>query len=255
MKIFLPFVLALVFLTFISTSVFAEKPSDFSSIPEKNGDYPDPDNPRMRVRVFVHEPKTNVSSLAVCSDASSSAIVNTTGWHLPKNVSYRINTKSIPGSVGTAIMTGKIAPNAYSTWQNAVNSNVLFTQGANTAVSRQALDYQNVIAWGNTSQSALAVTYTRYYTSSGEVADVDTIFNKRYSWAWTDPSINACSLNSNAYDVQNILTHELGHWMGLDDHYDAAYVDNTMYGYGSTNEIKKDTLTTGDKANLPTLYP
>jgi hypothetical protein len=34
--------------------------------------------------------------------------------------------------------------------------------------------------------------------------------------------------------------------MGLKDHYTADYADNTMYGYGSLGETKKDTLTTGD---------
>ena len=60
----------------------------------------------------------------------------------------------------------------------------------------------------------------------------------------------------NAYDAQEILTHELGHWMGLGDMYDAAnYQNATMYGYGSKAEVKKDTLSTGDISGIGVIYP
>ena len=51
-----------------------------------------------------------------------------------------------------------------------------------------------------------------------------------------------------------LLTHELGHSMGLNDEYDTTYVDNTMFGYGSMTETKKDTLTTGDIIGVKSLY-
>jgi len=45
-----------------------------------------------------------------------------------------------------------------------------------------------------------------------------------------------------------------GHWFGLDDVYDTSYRDATMYGYGSKWEVKKTTLTTGDKAGTFAIY-
>ena len=108
------------------------------------------------------------------------------------------------------------------------------------------------MAWGRTSRSALAVTYTWYYTNTGEVADVDTIMNNSYPWSWGGGSATCAYPNS--YDAQNILTHELGHWMGLDDKYTEEFINNTMYGYGSPREAKKDTLTNGDIAGLLTIY-
>ena len=81
--------------------------------------------------------------------------------------------------------------------------------------------------------------------------------NRRTSWGWSDPSDwpdgQTCALDG-VYDAQNILTHELGHTMGLDDHYDAPYENNTMYGYGSRTETKKNTLTTGDITGVSKLY-
>lgn len=240
----------------IVAPAFAQQPNSHADIPEKNGDYPDPENPKLRVRVFVHEPKSQSTlPIITCTDDDSTAVVGTTGWHLPATVTYKLNTSSVPASVGAVNFATKIAPAAFSAWQDATGGKVTFSQGPTTSVNRNQLDFQNIVSWGRTSSSALAVTYTRYYTATKEVADVDTIFNSKFPWAWTDPTANACSLYANAYDAQDILTHETGHWMGLNDTYASAYVNNTMYGYGDKGEVKKDTLTTGDKANLPTIYP
>lgn len=239
-----------------SSITFAREPNAHAQIPEQNGDYADPEHPGVRVRVFVHEPKEKAvatSSSLTCTDADSAAIVDPTGWHLPANVTYRLNVGSVPSSV-SGVNFPQIAANAFGAWM-AATSKVTFNRGANTTVNRNALDYQNIVSWGRTSGNALAVTYTRYYTATKEVADVDTIFNSKFVWNWTDPSANACSLYTNSYDAQNILVHEIGHWMGLADEYTTDYVDNTMFGYGAKAEVKKDTLTTGDKAKLPIIYP
>jgi hypothetical protein len=75
--------------------------------------------------------------------------------------------------------------------------------------------------------------------------------NKKYSWYWSN-DIN-CAYQ-NVYDAQNILTHEFGHSFGLDDMYEDSYKDHTMYGYGDKGEVKKDTLTDGDKTSVQSLY-
>ncbi|MDO8658770.1 MAG: matrixin family metalloprotease [Candidatus Levybacteria bacterium] len=259
MKKFLTVLFSLILFFSVFSVVSAqnlESQSDSGDVPEKNGDYPDPNNKKVRVRVFVHAPKNKLTPnpVATCDDIDSTAIVAATGWHLPGNVTYRLNALSVPSSVGSSNLAS-ISANAFSVWKDAVPEKVNFTRGSNTSVNKSRYDGQNIVAWGRTSASALAVTYTRYYTSGGLVVDVDTIFNKSYIWSWTNPASNSCSLYSNAYDAQDILTHELGHWMGLDDHYTLDYVNNTMYGYGSKGEIKKNTLTTGDKTNLSTIYP
>ena len=93
----------------------------------------------------------------------------------------------------------------------------------------------------------MGVTYVWYYTATNLVADVDTIMNKKYPWSLS------CSTNS--YNAEDILTHELGHWFGLDDEYTGNFIDNTMYGYGSKAEIKKITPENGDKAGINLIYP
>lgn len=248
-KIFaLVFGLVLVFP--LTAPVFAQ--SENANIPEKNGDYQDPDHPGLRVRVFVHEPKqekptSTQSSLLVCSlpDPDSDALVPPAGWHLPSTWTYTLNTISVPSSVGSGNLAA-IATNAFGAWMGATSKVSITKTGTDTNVNRAKYDGKNIIAWGRTSGSALAVTYTWYYKSNGLAAETDTIFNLKFPWTW-----NTCS---NAYDAQNILTHETGHWMGLNDRYTQDFVNNTMYGYGSKGEVKKDTLTTGDINGVIAVY-
>lgn len=229
--------------------------STHSPVPEKSGTYDDPDHPGVKVRVFVHgeKPTKAQSSALICElpDPDSNAVVGPAGWHLPSSWTYQLNPSSVPSSIGGSNLP-TIAANGFADWASAAGGKVTFTKGANTSVARQAYDGHNIIAWGRTSGSALGVTYIRYYSSTGLAVDVDTIMNKKFPWKWSNSNICA---DSAAYDAENILTHELGHWLGLNDEYAASYVDNTMFGYGSKGEVKKNTLTTGDTAGTTAIYP
>lgn len=229
--------------------------SNDNQIPERNGVYNDPNHPGVKVRVFVHPEKIEKAQSAalVCNlaDPESNTPISATGWHLSSNWTYNLNPRSVPSSVGSANLV-TIAQNGFSDWNLASGNKVNFTRGADTLVTRQAYDGKNIISWGRTSGSALGVTYTRYYSSSGQVVDVDTIMNNKFSWKWSN-SIT-CS-DPNAYDAENILNHELGHWLGLDDEYDAANFQHaTLYGYGSKGEVKKNTLTTSDTQGAYSIY-
>ncbi|OGE09096.1 hypothetical protein A3A60_01395 [Candidatus Curtissbacteria bacterium RIFCSPLOWO2_01_FULL_42_26] len=224
-------------------------------VPEVDGTYDEPTaRGIVKVRVIVHKQRQRVTTnLLVCdlADPDSNATVAAAGWHLPSNWTYNLNVRSVPSSVGGANLA-TIASNVFSDWQGAAGNKVSFSQGASTTVDRSRYDGKNIVAWGRTSGNTLGVTYIRYFTLSGLVVDVDTIMNKRVPWSWSNS--DTCA-NTNSYDAENILTHEIGHWMGLDDHYDAAYVDNTMFGYGAKGEVKKNTLTTGDIAGVSAIYP
>ena len=259
-KLSLIFVLAalLLPLAFSKFSLAKKEPplEDNQEVPEVDGDYPDPKNKDVRVRVFVYkekQAKVSTPSL-VCSlgDPDSTAVVAKGNWHLPGSWTYNLNPASVPASVGSANL-GTIAGNGFADWFSASGSKVTFTKGADTTKDRQAYDGKNIIAWGRTSGTALGVTYIRYLSSGGLVVDVDTIMNKKFLWSWSN---SATCADTASYDAENILTHELGHWMGLNDMYDVAnYREATMYGYGAKGEAKKDTLTTGDKAGAAAIYP
>ena len=252
-KLLASFLIFPIFLSFFAGTTLA-KP-DPNKIPEIAGIYDDPGHPGLKVRVFVHRerpsnPPVN-NTLACGEDPDSSAPDGKTGWKLPTNWTYNLNPTSVPSSVGSDNLA-TFAGIAFSVWEPS--SNVNFSRGSDTTIDRQAYDGKNIVAWGRTSGSALAVTYTRYYTDTGRVVDVDTIMNKKFAWSWTNQSDHPLCALTNTYDAQNILTHELGHWMGLEDHYTTDYLHNTMYGYGSKAEFKKDTLTTGDENGVKAVY-
>lgn len=224
-------------------------------IPEQNGTYNDPDHPGIKVRVFVHTAKPGKppapSPTLQCSlpDLNSDAVVDAAGWHLSPTFTYNLNVSSVPSSIGSNNLP-TIAGDGFSAWTQATGNKINFVRGSDTTVNRQAYDGRNIVAWGRTSGTALAVTYIRY-NSSGNVVDVDTIMNQNFRWMWSNQENCAYT---NAYDAQDILTHEQGHWVGLDDEYASDYQDNTMYGYGATMEVKKDTLTAGDISGAASIY-
>lgn len=228
-----------------------------ATIPERDGTYDEPTAKGIvKVRVIVHreKPVRVISTpLLFCNlaDPDSTAVVPAAGWRLPQNWTYSLNTSSVPSSVGSANLP-TIASKVFDDWQGAIAGKVAFSRGPNTTIDRSRYDGRNIVAWGRTSGSTLGVTYIRYLIAGGQVVDVDTIMNKRVAWSWSDS--DTCA-DSNSYDAENILIHEIGHWMGLDDTYDAPYVDNTMYGYGAKGEVKKNTLTAGDITGVLAIYP
>ena len=230
------------------------EPPVLPAVPEKSGLYREPGHPGILVRVFVHgeRPTSTSASALVCNlaDPNSLAVVSAAGWHLPSSWTYNLNTSSVPASVGSANLP-TIAANGFFDWAVATGNKVSFSRASDTLVTRSAYDGRNIITWGRTRGSTLGVTYIRYYTSSGLVVDVDTIMNNRVPWSWSNSSTCA---DTSSYDAENILNHEIGHWPGLDDEYDAAYVDNTQFGYGSKGEVKKVTLTTGDSNGAFAIY-
>jgi hypothetical protein len=229
-----------------------------SNIPERTGTYRDFWHPDQRIKVIVHDshpisrPARVRDPQLSCglADPDSSSVVPAGGWKLPANLTYRLNVNSVPRTVGSQNLV-TMAANAFADWQAASGHKVTFTRGADTSRSSSRYDGQNLITWAYTSPYALGITYIRYIPDTGEVVDVDTIINKRFTWYWSNQA--NCAYNG-VYDAEDILTHELGHWMGLDDTYDASFQDNTMFGYGATQEVKKDTLTTGDAAGVFAIY-
>ena len=55
-------------------------------------------------------------------------------------------------------------------------------------------------------------------------------------------------------DFENIVTHELGHAVGLADLYTTSCSEQTMYGYAANGETKKRTLESGDITGVKQLY-
>ena len=112
---------------------------------------------------------------------------------------------------------------------------------------------------------------TYYWSLNGHLIKVDTALNTSGAFKWwqsnvtgeADDYIWPYSQITTAYDVdvQNIMTHEAGHWLVLGDMYDDdpgfdpdtdSYA--TMYGYADENETQKRSLEAGDIAGINEIY-
>lgn len=95
----------------------------------------------------------------------------------------------------------------------------------------------------------LMQTTTYRYSSgvdAGKVIEADINVNKSHSWA--------NSPTNDRYDVQNVMTHEVGHVLGLVDHYESWAVNLTMYGFSDINESKKRTPESHDITYAKRIY-
>lgn len=130
-----------------------------------------------------------------------------------------------------------------STWNNVSDTDFDYIYNmASFNITNTYLNYENTVFKSNLgSNAALALCYIS--TSIwGKIVDADIAVNYDYSW-----SSNG---DSNKFDIQNVVTHEIGHALFSADIYYASQVGNyyadykevTMYGYVSLGETKKRTL-------------
>lgn len=123
--------------------------------------------------------------------------------------------------------------NSMSTWNNA-GSAFRFSVGSG-----------HKFTVGTTNLGAIATTHYAAYGST--LTTADTVFNKNLSFSTTG--------EYNKYDVQNIATHELGHWLQLLDLYQSSDTLKTMYAGTYQGELIKRTLETDDKNGIKYIYP
>jgi len=112
--------------------------------------------------------------------------------------------------------------------------------------------------WSNLSfqppASALAVTISTY-TNPNNIVDSDIFFNgDNFDWA------NFNDDGDQGYDIENVLTHELGHFLGLDhtsqdpNESEADFRDATMYYSSRPGEILRRDLNIKDQLGVQHLY-
>lgn len=132
-------------------------------------------------------------------------------------------------------------------WDHATGRALVGTVTQGMAGTAGALDGVNQFDWVDLGAGGtIAVTTTWFSRSSGFAVESDARYNTRFAWS-TDGS-------SGAMDVQNIVTHEVGHTFGLDHPKGKEIGCLSMYAYGSTGETQKRTLGTGDVRGIRALY-
>ncbi len=155
----------------------------------------------------------------------------------------------------TASATYRIGPSIPSGWEGALDASATTWSNAGAAFGLvkdsstvNELSYSDLVAkYGSSYSNTLAVTTTWSSVSTGRISKATIEFNSKWQWSPSGAS--------GAMDVQNIATHEFGHWMRLLDIYSPSTCgDVTMWGTASNGETKKRTLEQADIDGFLSLY-
>lgn len=103
----------------------------------------------------------------------------------------------------------------------------------------------------------IALTTTTYDRNTGQIYDADMELNaKNFTFTTVDappcPTQGSVSQSCVATDVQNTVTHEVGHMLGLDH---AGDPNSTMFASAPLGEVKKRSLDTGSQQFVCDVYP
>lgn len=185
-----------------------------------------------------------------------------------RNVTYLVNRRGC-ADVPLAETVGAIK-RAFFSWASPSCTDLYFKLEGLTDVERTNLvklgatksDRKNVIVWredawpppgvpaGAAPPEVAALTTLSYDATTGEIVDADMDLNGfDFFWTTTDDKTSA------ATDIQNVLTHEVGHLIGLDDLTSVASKDATMYGTTQQAELDKRDLAADDVQAVCAVYP
>lgn len=171
-----------------------------------------------------------------------------------------INSSATPGAVAPI---AQIADTNACT--NDVESNVdglntiCFNQSSSAFTNDGVLAFTRVItanAPGATIGSAPPALF------AGQILDSDTLFNNTGDVTFATPSALGAPQGVGAYDLESLLTHELGHFFGLDHSgvrrailYPFAPTPGTFIGQRPTSSAPDAMLSDDDRTGLRVLYP
>lgn len=116
------------------------------------------------------------------------------------------------------------------------------------------VDYKNELVFGDLGETGTIAMANVWVTRlSRLIVDFDIVLNTHYNWGNLDDTSYE-SYFGEYIDTESIISHELGHGVGLGDLYENEYYWQTMYGYACWGETWKRTLEEGDVAGLYVIY-
>lgn len=147
---------------------------------------------------------------------------------------YSIDVATIPSAWIPAIESAAL------TWTNVVPSGFSLSRNDSSL---------NFVDYGPISQSSICIAITLVYASQTTITKVTTTFDENDNFDVAFPT--------NVYYVQNVMTHEFGHWYMLNDIGPGltACKDVTMWHGIATGEIKKTSLESSDIEGANWQYP
>ena len=189
---------------------------------------------------------------------SSYAFVSLQAGNLPfywpnSTITFTINEVADPGTTDesdvAAVRLG------FEAWSKVPSSRLDFVEDT-SAASRSRTDWRSdnlhTVLWDTNNESGffgagsglVAITPVDFDPSSGKIIDADILFNG------TKPF--STSGDAGKFDIQNIATHEVGHFVGLDH---SAVIGATMNPFANTTDTRLRSLEADDIAAAGAIYP
>jgi hypothetical protein len=206
---------------------------------------------REHVYITYRAPAPPLGACTTPSDSDSSSAYALAPWDISSTLNLTLSTQNVPSSVGSSGF-GTALTGAIGAWEGTrLDSSAFGSVAAQNVRPRQRLDGRNIVGFGHIGN---AVGLTRFWvdTATGSVIEFDTVLNSNYPWSTAvSGNVEGCSGAPGAFDVQAVLTHELGHPVGL-EHFDNDV--QTMYPFVATGETRKRTLAAGDTTGANSKY-
>jgi len=133
----------------------------------------------------------------------------------------------------------------FQSWEDLSGSGLDFTRGADTTDVAPgstshivAFDENNTSGYFPGGSGIVAITPISFDTGTGNILDADILFNGSQYQFSTDGT-------TGTFDVQDVLSHEIGHLVGLDH---SPQISGTLWPYVSTSQWLHRSLTTDDRS-------
>jgi predicted Zn-dependent protease len=171
------------------------------------------------------------------------------------NITWQLNPGQGSKVTGSRTLS-QVAQTSFDAWEAVSIAAVNFTRGADTAATaghtfddginmvKTNLTAGEYAAAGGTGALAITVLSSALYT--GQILDADIIFDPGRDFS-TDSTTPA-----DKYDLEAVLTHEVGHLLGLDH---SAILSSTMFPRISVGSSLARALSADDLAGVASIYP
>lgn len=109
-------------------------------------------------------------------------------------------------------------------------------------------DFENTVSWAGMDGPGgiIGVTYYWYYTATKELVEFDMVLDREEDWSFDG--------SGETFSVQNIVTHEAGHTLVLQDLRSPKDGALTMHAYTWPGDVDKEILGSGDILGLQEIY-
>jgi len=212
---------------------------------------------------------------------------------MPTTINPVIITSAAQGSPAALTEIEQSVTASFSTWSgvSGTNFNSSTYPGSEAALARVSaansctsdsdttVDGLNTICFNQSSAGFTTgvLAFTRTFTANapgatvgssapalfaGQILDSDTLFRNDGQATFATPSALSTQAGAGAYDLQSLLTHELGHWMGLGHSavirammFPYAPAPGTYVGDRPTVAAPDAPLSDDDRTGIRALYP